>query len=45
VTKSELPNLYEADLVKGNQLAEVQVSADGQVIEAPQWRKKGTKEN
>ena len=46
VIKLDTPKyLYEADLVKGNQVAEVQVSADGQVIEAPQWRKKGTKEN
>jgi len=37
--------LYEADLVKGNQVAEVQVSGDGQVTEAPQWRRRGMKEN
>lgn len=35
---------YEADLEKGNQVAEIVVSPEGQVIEPPQWRKKGTKE-
>jgi len=37
--------MYEADLIKGNQVAEIQVSPDGQVTEAPKWRAKGTKEN
>ena len=37
--------LYEADLVKGNQVAEIQVSPEGQVMEAPKWRAKGAKEN
>lgn len=37
--------MYEADLIKGNQIAEIQVSPDGQVTEAPKWRAKGTKEN
>jgi|SRR4030095_13070775 hypothetical protein len=37
--------LYEADLVKGNQVAEIQVSRKGQVTEAPKWRLRGTPEN
>jgi uncharacterized membrane protein YkoI len=37
--------LYEADLVKGNQVAEIQVSPEGQVTEAPKWRLRGTPEN
>jgi hypothetical protein len=46
IIKLDTPKyLYEADLVKGNQFAEIQVSTEGEVIEAPQWRKKGTKEN
>src|SRR2546425_5533397 len=36
---------YEADLVKGNQVAEIQVSPEGQVIEAPKWKARGAKEN
>ena len=35
---------YEAELVKGTQVAEIVVSPDGQVAEAPVWRKKGTRE-
>ena len=46
IIKLETPKyLYEADLTKGNQVAEIQVSAAGQVIEAPRWRRRGTKEN
>jgi uncharacterized membrane protein YkoI len=37
--------VYEAELEKGNQVAEIEVSSDGRVIEAPQWTKKGAKEN
>ena len=38
IIKLDTPKyLYEADLAKGNQVAEIQVSADGQVIEAPRW--------
>ena len=35
---------YEAELVKGDQVAEIKVTPNGQVDEAPVWRKKGTKE-
>lgn len=37
--------VYEAELEKGNQMAEIEVSSEGQVIEAPVWTKKGAKEN
>jgi len=37
--------LYEAELMKGNQVAEIEVTPEGQVTEAPQWRRKNTKEN
>ena len=37
--------LYEADLVKGNKVAEIQVSPEGLVIEPPKWKTKGAKEN
>jgi uncharacterized membrane protein YkoI len=37
--------VYEAELQKGNEVAEIEVSPEGQVIEAPEWRKRGTKEN
>lgn len=37
--------VYEAELEKGDQVAEIEVSSDGQVIEAPLWTKKGAKEN
>jgi hypothetical protein len=30
--------LYEADLIKGDQKAEVQVAPDGNVVEAPKWQ-------
>jgi len=36
---------YEADLIKGRQVAEIQVSPEGQVTEPPKWRAKGAKEN
>jgi hypothetical protein len=46
ILKLATPNYaYEADLVKGNQVAEVVTTAEGQVTEPPVWRKKGTKEN
>jgi len=46
VIKLDTPKyFYEADLVKGNQVAEIVVSPEGQVIEAPVWRKRGAKEN
>ncbi len=46
VIKLDAPKyLYEADLVKGNQVAEIVASAEGQIVEAPRWRKKGTPEN
>jgi len=31
--------IYEAELVNGNRVAEIEVSPEGQVIEAPEWRK------
>lgn len=37
--------VYEAELEKGDQVAEIEVSSEGQVIEAPLWTKKGAKEN
>ena len=37
--------VYEAELEKGGQVAEIEVSSEGQVIEAPVWTKKGAKEN
>ena len=37
--------VYEAELEKENQVAEIEVSSDGKVIEAPRWTKKGAKEN
>lgn len=37
--------VYEAELEKGKQFAEVEVTAEGQVIEAPEWKRKGAKEN
>ena len=46
IIKLDTPKyLYEADLVKGNMVAEIVASPEGQVVEAPQWRKKGSKEN
>lgn len=37
--------VYEAELQKGNEVAEVEVTSEGQVIEAPEWKRKGAKEN
>ena len=37
--------VYEAELEKGDQVAEIEVTPEGQVTEAPKWRRKGTKEN
>jgi hypothetical protein len=46
IIKLDTPKyLYEADLKKGNQVGEIQVTPEGQVTEAPQWRSKGSKEN
>lgn len=46
VIKLESPRyIYEAELEKGNEVAEIEVSSDGQVIEAPVWVKKGAREN
>ena len=45
VIKLDTPKyVYEADLAKGNQVAEIAVSPEGQIIESPRWKKKGTKE-
>lgn len=35
---------YEAELAKGDQVAEIKVTPNGEVVEAPVWRKKGTRE-
>jgi len=46
IIKLDTPRyVYEADLVKGGKVAEIQVSPEGRVIEAPKWRAKGAKEN
>jgi uncharacterized membrane protein YkoI len=37
--------VYEAELQKDNQAAEIEVTSDGQVTEAPKWKRKGTKQN
>lgn len=37
--------VYEADLEKGNQKAEVEVDPDGKVIEAPKWKPKSSKKD
>jgi hypothetical protein len=37
--------LYEADLVKGRLVAEIQVTPEGQVTESPKWKARGAKEN
>ncbi|HSE18838.1 MAG TPA: PepSY-like domain-containing protein [Pyrinomonadaceae bacterium] len=37
--------VYEAELKKGNQVAEIEVSSEGKVIEGPVWVKRGAKEN
>lgn len=45
VLKLDVPKyFYEAELSLGEEVAEIVVTPDGQVIEAPHWRKKGTKE-
>lgn len=36
--------VYEAELAKGNQRAEIQVTPDGEVIEAPKWKTRAAKE-
>jgi len=46
IIKLDTPRyIYEADLVKGGKVAEIQVSPEGRVIEAPKWKAKGAKEN
>lgn len=37
--------VYEAGLQKDNQVAEIEVTSEGQVVEAPEWKRKGTKQN
>jgi uncharacterized membrane protein YkoI len=37
--------VYEAELEKKNQVAEIEVTADGQIIEPPEWRRRGSNEN
>jgi hypothetical protein len=45
VVKLDSPKyFYEAELVKAKDVAEIKVTPTGEVIEAPVWRKKGTKE-
>ena len=45
VVKLDSPKFfYEAELAKGDQVAEIKVTPNGQVTEAPVWRKRGTKE-
>jgi len=36
--------VYEAELVKGDQTGEIEVAADGKIIEALKWNTKGAKE-
>ena len=36
---------FEAELEKGNQVGEIEVTPEGQITEGPEWRKKGSKEN
>jgi len=46
IIKLDTPRyVYEADLVKGGKVAEIQVSPEGRIIEAPKWKAKGAKEN
>ena len=45
VLRLESPKFfYEAGLAKGDQVAEIKVTPKGEVVEAPVWRKKGTRE-
>ncbi len=45
IVKLDSPRyVYEAELVKGNQRGEIQVAADGKVIEALKWSTEGAKE-
>jgi uncharacterized membrane protein YkoI len=37
--------VYEAELQKDNQVAEIEVTPEGQVIESPKWKRRGTKQN
>jgi len=37
--------VYEADLEKGSQVAEVEVAPDGKVIEAPKWKARSSKKD
>ena len=36
--------VYEAEIVKGNQMGEIQVDPDGKIVEALKWNTKGEKE-
>jgi hypothetical protein len=45
IVKLDSPKyVYEAEVVKGNQRGEMEVAADGKVIEALKWSTKGVKE-
>ena len=45
IVKLDSPRyVYEAELVKGNQTGEIEVAADGKVIEALKWDTKDSKE-
>ena len=44
VVKLDTPKIrYEADLVKGNKTSELVVTPEGQVTDAPKWKRKHTK--
>ena len=46
ITKREIPKfVYEAELAKGKEVAELLVSASGEVIEALEWKPKSAREN
>ena len=46
INKLDKPKyVYEAEMVKGKNEAEMQVSPTGEVIEAPEWKTKGAKGN
>jgi uncharacterized membrane protein YkoI len=45
ITKLASPRyVYEAELLKGEQVGEIEVTAEGQVLEPTEWRKRGKKE-
>jgi len=43
VTLASRKYIYEAELAKDNQLGEIQVTADGHVVEGPKWKVKSAK--